>query len=415
MLYNILLGIQYASVVLMLFMCAYILKNWSKRLHSWFFLYCISTLINNAGFLFVMQAKTLEEATLLWKFTYMGRIWIPYSLFMFVLTLCKQKPKTLLMSILAVVHAATYLLVLTLDYNKLYYTSISFTQDGLFPHMLRTNGIWHLFYDLLIISYVVSGFTILFITMHKTKNKQKRKQLLFIAGSIFTDCIFYAIHLTHLIPGYDITTIGYAVASILFYIAIFAFEILDTKEIAKDFVIEQVSEGIIATTEDSSISFFNTKAKNILPELIKEPECALSQIRKLIKEERALEIGAKKYTPKENILLNNNQEAGKVYILSDDTKHYQYAEKLTREMMVALSNAVDAKDHYTNGHSERVARYSKEIAKRLGKSEEEQEQIYEMGLLHDIGKIGVSEDIINKTTRLTEEEFKQIKTHTNTG
>ncbi|MCR5698956.1 MAG: HD domain-containing protein, partial [Treponemataceae bacterium] len=47
--------------------------------------------------------------------------------------------------------------------------------------------------------------------------------------------------------------------------------------------------------------------------------------------------------------------------------------------------------------------------------EEEQEQIYEMGLLHDIGKIGVSEDIINKTTRLTEEEFKQIKTHTNTG
>ena len=107
--------------------------------------------------------------------------------------------------------------------------------------------------------------------------------------------------------------------------------------------------------------------------------------------------------------------AGKIYVLTDDTKHYQYAEKLTREMMLALSKAVDAKDHYTNGHSGRVAFYAKEIARRMGKSPEEQEQIYEMGLLHDVGKIGISEEIINKTSRLTEEEFAQIKTHTVTG
>ena len=91
------------------------------------------------------------------------------------------------------------------------------------------------------------------------------------------------------------------------------------------------------------------------------------------------------------------------------------AERLTKEMMLALSKTVDAKDHYTNGHSERVAAYAAEIARRMGKSLAEQEQIYEMGLMHDIGKIGVAEEIINKTTRLSDREFETIKHHTVTG
>lgn len=84
---------------------------------------------------------------------------------------------------------------------------------------------------------------------------------------------------------------------------------------------------------------------------------------------------------------------------------------LTKDFMMALAKAVDAKDHYTSGHSARVARYAREIAARMGKSPEEQDEIYTMGLLHDIGKIGVPESIINKNGRLTDEEFETIKTH----
>ena len=88
---------------------------------------------------------------------------------------------------------------------------------------------------------------------------------------------------------------------------------------------------------------------------------------------------------------------------------------LTQGFMIALAKAVDAKDRYTSGHSARVAAYSGEIAKRMGKTEEEQEQIYTMGLLHDIGKIGVPEAIINKNGRLTDEEFAKIKEHPGIG
>ncbi len=97
------------------------------------------------------------------------------------------------------------------------------------------------------------------------------------------------------------------------------------------------------------------------------------------------------------------------------TRQTDRAERLYKEMMHALSHTVDAKDHYTNGHSERVAAYSAEIARRMGMSVQEQETLYEIGLLHDIGKIGVPEEIINKTERLTDEEFGKIKEHTVIG
>lgn len=86
-------------------------------------------------------------------------------------------------------------------------------------------------------------------------------------------------------------------------------------------------------------------------------------------------------------------------------------ERMTDEVMFALASTIDAKDKYTNGHSVRVAEYSRLIARKLNMSEQEQNHIYRIGLLHDIGKIGVPDDIINKTTRLTDDEYAVIKTH----
>lgn len=90
-------------------------------------------------------------------------------------------------------------------------------------------------------------------------------------------------------------------------------------------------------------------------------------------------------------------------------------ERLSLQAMTAMAAAIDAKDKYTNGHSVRVAQYSKMIAIQAGKSEKETQDIYYIGLLHDVGKIGVPDGIINKTSRLTDEEFDTIKKHPEIG
>ena len=76
-----------------------------------------------------------------------------------------------------------------------------------------------------------------------------------------------------------------------------------------------------------------------------------------------------------------------------------------------LIAAVEAKDHYTRGHSEAVARYATAIAKEFSFGEEEAERLYIAGLLHDIGKIGIKEDILLKPGKLTREEYEVIKEH----
>ena len=90
-------------------------------------------------------------------------------------------------------------------------------------------------------------------------------------------------------------------------------------------------------------------------------------------------------------------------------------DQLNTNIIRALSYTIDAKDRYTSGHSQRVADYSLAIAKRMGKSEADQKIIYYAGLLHDVGKIRVSEEVINKPARLTEEEFNQIRIHPVSG
>ena len=88
---------------------------------------------------------------------------------------------------------------------------------------------------------------------------------------------------------------------------------------------------------------------------------------------------------------------------------------LSVEVMEALAHTIDAKDEYTIGHSVRVAKYSRMIAERMGLSAGECENVYYMGLLHDIGKIGVPNEIINSPAKLTDEEYRVIKTHPGLG
>lgn len=73
---------------------------------------------------------------------------------------------------------------------------------------------------------------------------------------------------------------------------------------------------------------------------------------------------------------------------------------------------IDAKDPYTNGHSKRVADYTRMIAEKMGYEGEELDSVYYIALLHDCGKIGVPDNILRKPGRLTDEEFEVIKSHT---
>lgn len=93
----------------------------------------------------------------------------------------------------------------------------------------------------------------------------------------------------------------------------------------------------------------------------------------------------------------------------------QALEKMNEKMVSTIAKTIDARDRYTNGHSKRVAKYALELAKRMGKTETEQRDICYAALLHDVGKIHIPDAIINKPSRLSDEEFAHIKLHPISG
>ena len=109
------------------------------------------------------------------------------------------------------------------------------------------------------------------------------------------------------------------------------------------------------------------------------------------------------------VIRNNNQKAN---LLQRKQKQYH---DIVNQSLETFAHAIDAKDQNTNGLSERVEIYSAEIARRMGLSYEEQEQIYYMGMLHDIGKIGIPDAILKKPGKLTEEEMQIIRSHPTIG
>ncbi|MBO6514784.1 MAG: HD-GYP domain-containing protein [Phycisphaerales bacterium] len=99
----------------------------------------------------------------------------------------------------------------------------------------------------------------------------------------------------------------------------------------------------------------------------------------------------------------------------ENTRLYEVQRRTFVGTVRALSGAIDAKDRYTRGHSDRVALLSKQLALEIGYSAEEAERVRLCGILHDVGKIGVPEHVLCKNSRLTDEEFEMIKLHPTIG
>jgi HD-GYP domain-containing protein (c-di-GMP phosphodiesterase class II) len=110
-----------------------------------------------------------------------------------------------------------------------------------------------------------------------------------------------------------------------------------------------------------------------------------------------------------------NSVAAILGIHNGNIELYRQQGDLLAGVVRALTSAIDAKDPYTCGHSDRVANVAVEIGRELAFDKEQLSTLYLSGLLHDIGKIGIDDRVLRKPDKLTPEEFEHIKTHTVIG
>lgn len=112
-------------------------------------------------------------------------------------------------------------------------------------------------------------------------------------------------------------------------------------------------------------------------------------------------------------LEQSNEEIKRLYDLLK--KDYESELDNVQNVIISLANVLEAKDKYTDGHTRRVANISRELGKKLGLDEKRLNNMEIGGLIHDIGKVGIPEAILNKPGKLTDEEYEIIKKHTVIG
>ena len=336
--YQLVIGIQCISIFALLVECWVVFKNWKGELHSYLLLACGATLINNIGYLTELMSKTEEAYMVGLRMSYLGRIWIAFALFLFITKLTGFRIPRIIEAVLALVSIGIYVIVFTTEKTGLYYVSTQFDLIGSFPVFHHEDGVVHSIYTALIAIYLLVGMILLVISFIREQDNTSRKRLLMVIFAVLIQGAFVLIEMLKLLPienEYDITMLSFPIAAVFMFIAIFKYELLDTKNLAREFVIDELAEGIIAVDAKGRISYYNKTARILFPKLLTDPANIMDMIYKAIETDEPLRLNERLYSPESNPLIHKGVNVGTIYALVDDTEHYRYMEELSEQKQIA--------------------------------------------------------------------------------
>ncbi len=331
-----------------------VFKNLKNKLHAYLFFNCIVMLVNNTGYLLELLSKTEDEYITALKFSYAGRVWIIFSLFMFSVEFCHIVIPKLFVGVFVFVDILVYAAVFTLEKHNLYYSKIWFDKDGLFPVLLHRNGIVHQVFMQAQIAVIILIFYWLFKGLKNHKGKiAKRRAMIIIAGFLIEAVLFiYQISQAFFITYFfDISVFGNVAVTISMFIAIFRYNLLGIIDMAREYIVDRLSEGVIAVDADERLSYYNEHVKEIYPEIVKDPAGVINRLKEAIVNGDTLEIGDRYYSPEEKELFADGEIIGKLYALVDTTVIKQREYKLKADAAI-LEMAADSMRERLNATEE---------------------------------------------------------------
>jgi putative two-component system response regulator len=374
------------------------------------------------------------------KLIYFGKPFIILGMFLFVMEYCHIHLPRLFITFLVAIQTSITFLVFTCENNRLYYSSIEFTDDGIFPHLILGHGIVYLLYVIIMTIYFLAIIGASFNYYKKVNTNIERTQIKFIIAMITVSIASLIIYLCGLTYGYDSTLIGYLISTILLSVSMFKYKLFDTITLAKDEALDQFKDGIIVLNNNEEMLYLNQQAMDIYPELKSftnsKDSNALFEIRDIHDSGEKLFSGDKIYSIDNHQIIKNNVAYGHMYIFNDITDSYNYTNRLQRDVAektshiqmiqrkitLGMADMIESRDSNTGGHVKRTSAIIKIFVDELkncdsglNQPDSFYENVINAAPMHDLGKIAVSDAILCKPGAFTPEEYEEMKTHAEKG
>lgn len=432
-----LFAMQIISIVVLLAEVVYMVSRVTSRGQALVFLFVLEAFVNNVGYLLELVATTKETAIMGTKICYLGKTFLLLTVFMYIMHFCKIKVSRILFGGLVAFHTLILFLVFFAEKTNLYYSNISYTEEGFFSHLILEHGIVYKMYEASMILYFTVMFFVLVRRYLTIRNKVEKRQIICLLSMLIVNGICVALFLMHLTGGYDTTAMGYFIAALILLFAIFRYNMFDTLEMAKEFVVDNMDSGVIVLDDDDNLLYCNAVALEIYPKLNKKTPNIIEEVKGYYKREENIFSNERVYQVTREDIDNKDRRRGQLYVITDITDRYNYTEKLkhdveekTKEItrmqhsiIASFANMVEARDGLTGQHIRNTSLYVAIVARALKQvnsyeqvvSDEYVETMIEAAPLHDIGKIAISDTILCKPARLTEEEYDIMKTHSAIG
>ena len=344
MMYQVVVWTEYFLIAALFFECWIALRKWNSKIHSYLFFSCASNLVYNVGVLMELGATDEKSYVVALKMGYLGRMWIGLAFFLMIMELCKIRVPAVVTAILAGIHAFIYALILNIENNNLYYNYREFViQDG-FPRLLHNGGTFYPVQTAMILIYILVGLTALILTYMREKNPVARKRIMMMFMAVISiglSYIIYVFKFVHIANVFDTTIFGFAIGTFFMLLAILRYKMLDTETLARNYVVDELSEGIIVLNDEGSITYCNKPALRLFPDLEKQSlagraaENVIERIRFALYCDEPIKIGDRVFTPKANSLIQNGASVGTLYVIVDDTEHYRYMDELREQKEIA--------------------------------------------------------------------------------
>ena len=353
----VIIQIQSISIIAMLLECWLIARSFKGKLHFYLFFSCAATLVNNIGYLFQLRSTSEESYFYCLSLSYFGKVWIAFAFFMFITQLVKLKLSKTIRTVLTIVNIISYTVIITTKVTGWYYETMSFEIENGLPHFTHDNGFYHHIFIGVIAALSIIAMVILINARMKAKNTRFKKCISMVIVASFIQSGFALVEMLKLIRPlkgvYDVSMLGYPMAAIFMLIAILKYDLLETEFTAREYAIDELSEGIIAADEDGGVRYYNKPALALFPDLENKPDDVIAFLRNYIEKKETFTLNNRFYTPEENKLVKNNKDIGTIYAIIDDTEKIHYMDELNEERIKA-DNANKAKSAFLANMSHEI-------------------------------------------------------------